>query len=495
MISKKLQSVAEELKNKVRNGTDVDGLIDYALAKEEKLFGIAKQYMKDADAEFILPSREQIKTSALFKPVDTLTFDSYLNSIEAGLYNTWDSAIRTGYLTGQTTQQIVKNVMGSSSQIGKLVQTGSINSLRNSIYGNTRTLLQSFANETRNRVYDENEEYFGDVAPNGQFYRYEYLATLDNRTCLVCGSLGGKLYKHLEDAPSLPQHRGCRCVILPYFNTGGKVASKDGYTENISFNDWLEKQNEETQKDVLGATRYELFKSGKKVEQFVDNGKVIGLEELGRKITAKTPTQSTILINDTKEFLIKHGVNPIDYKRYDVIPSESELIEKLCVKDNKNKACTSLAFAFGANLYGYDVNDNRGGVSEKVFRQPDTIVNISKLKGVKAYEKQSSNQIKDTLHVLGKVKKEKPYILSAGNHTAVVRRNKNNLLEYLELQDKDKYGWFTLNDKNMKVLFNLKENIDKTKILTMPSILFDVESLIKSNEFLDLLRYLNTSGV
>ena len=54
---------------------------------------------------------------------------------------------------------------------------------------------------------EENEEYFGDVETK---YKYEYLATLDARTCLVCGDLDGRLYEKIEDAPSLPQHRGCR---------------------------------------------------------------------------------------------------------------------------------------------------------------------------------------------------------------------------------------------------------------------------------------------
>ena len=97
--------------------------------------------------------------------------------------------------------------MGGISQEAKITHANAMQALRNSIYGNTRTVLQSFATETRNRVFEENEEYFGDVETK---YKYEYLATLDARTCLVCGDLDGRLYEKIEDAPSLPQHRGCR---------------------------------------------------------------------------------------------------------------------------------------------------------------------------------------------------------------------------------------------------------------------------------------------
>ena len=283
-ITKKLKEIADELKEKVETNTDIDGIIDYELKKQQKVLGLAKQYIKDVKGgriDFLYPSLEQIKTACLFKPIDTkygLTFQSYLESIASGLYNTWDSALRTGYLTGQTTKQIVKNVLGSASQVGKLSQMGTMQTLRNSVYANTRTALQSFANETMTRVYKDNEKYFGGDTP----YNYKYLATLDARTCIVCGELDGKLYKNIEDAPMLPQHRGCRCVIVPYFDIEGeKRASTNGYVgSKVTFEEWLEEQDEKTQLEVLGRARFNMFKDGKTLSQFVDNGRVLTLDEL-----------------------------------------------------------------------------------------------------------------------------------------------------------------------------------------------------------------------
>lgn len=428
----------------------------------------------------------------MFRPAsDGLTYESYLNGIEAGLFNTWDSAVRTGYLTGRPTKQIVSDVIGGLSPETKLKNPGLINPLRNSIYGNTRTLLQSFAEETRERVYKENEDYFGDGTKNGP--KYEYLATLDSRTCVVCGSVDGKLYKSIEDAPEIPQHRNCRCLLIPYFDIDGDVrANEDGYVSSkMTFQKWLEEQDDDTQLDVLGRTRYEMFKNGKPISQFVDNGKILTIDELGQSLEKKSPSESAMLIKDTKDFLVKNGVKPVDYEMYKVIPAEEELIEKICAKDNENMACTSLAFAYSANISGYDVNDNRGGMSEKIFRQPDTIVNISGLKGVKSYRKQSDNQVKDTLDVMTKAKPDKDYILCAGKHTALVRKDKDGLFQYLELQAKDKYGWIPLKEGHVKALFGLKENVMSKKMVTMPSILIDVKSLMKNEDFLDLLKYIN----
>ena len=164
----------------------------------------------------------------------------------------------------------------------KLKQAGTIQPLRNSIYANTRTMLQSFANETRNQIYEENEDIFGDK----DAYKYEWLSTLDSRTCIVCGSLDGTLYKTQKEAPQPPIHRGCRCLLIFHFDIEGDTrASKDGQKKaGVSFEEWLKEQDAETQKEVLGATRYKMFKDGVNINQFVDNGKILTLDELNQRL-------------------------------------------------------------------------------------------------------------------------------------------------------------------------------------------------------------------
>lgn len=201
-IARKLRDVSKALKENVGDGIDIDGIIDYELKKQKKLLESVKGDIVKANGgtvDFLYPTREQIKTAALFKPVtDGFTYDSYLNGIESGLYNVWDSAVRTGYLTGQTTAEIVRSVMGSVSQQAKLANPGLIQSLRNSVWGNTRTVLQSFAEETKKRIYEKNEQYFGDGKSD---YKYERIAALDSRTCLPAGEkvLTSKGYRNIEE--------------------------------------------------------------------------------------------------------------------------------------------------------------------------------------------------------------------------------------------------------------------------------------------------------
>ena len=327
-ITKKLKEISERLKESVGENIDIDGVINYELQKQKKLFGFARPYLKKNNTgkiSFVYPTVEQIKTDALFQPIVEegygLTFQSFLEGIQTGLFNTWDSALRTGYLTGIPTKQIVSNVLGKSSKVGELVTPGLMKTLKNSVYSNTRTALQSFANETMQRVYKENDRLLGDIYPkDGEVYKYEYLATLDNRTCLVCAD-SAKLYKELQDIPHIPQHRGCRCVVIPYFNIEGDTrASKDGYVRaDITFDEWLRGQDEKTQLDVLGKTRYEMFKSGTTINQFVDNGQVLTLKELEERdlYTPEDNSKKMALSKDSLEYREEHIIdNPLSDKEF-----------------------------------------------------------------------------------------------------------------------------------------------------------------------------------
>lgn len=276
-IIKKLSEIAKALKQSIANGTDINGVIDYELRKQAKLL------KKIGDKiSLLLPTLEQIQTAATFAPIaKSMTFQSYLESIEYGLYNTWDSYLRTGYLTGEPTKNIVRKVIGTVVD-KKVLEQGAIQTLRNSVYANTRTVLQSFATETRNKVYEQNENLFGD----NKGYKYEYLATLDTRTCMVCGELDGKRFKTLKEVPKTPQHIGCRCLVIPSIDIENEYrASVDGVVKSgVSYEEWLESQSEEVKKDVLGISRYNIYKKGNPIKTFVDNGKILTLDELNNRL-------------------------------------------------------------------------------------------------------------------------------------------------------------------------------------------------------------------
>ncbi len=61
--------------------------------------------------------------------------------------------------------------------------------------------------------------------------KYEFLGTLDSRTCEECGGLDGKHYPVDKETPGVnypPLHPFCRCATIPYFaDLSGKRAARE----------------------------------------------------------------------------------------------------------------------------------------------------------------------------------------------------------------------------------------------------------------------------
>lgn len=257
---------------------DVEGFIDVEMKSMKKQLS---RYV-NTDVKFVMPGIKQVKSDALFNPIVGATFSDYLDSVESTLFKTWDSSVRTGYLTGETTQQIVKNVLGSVSGSNKaLLESGSVRKLRNSLVTNTRTVLQAFANESRNAFFKDNDKIFSG---------YRWLATLDLRTCVLCGSFEEKyrFTADVDDIPSIPVHPNCRCIVIPVIKSefanldyNGERASMDGPVgSKTTYSQWFDGQSEARQRDILGPSRFDLYKQGYKVKDFVSGNKIMTLKEL-----------------------------------------------------------------------------------------------------------------------------------------------------------------------------------------------------------------------
>lgn len=203
-VSKQIHDAVDSVAMEYQQSFDIDDI----LTEEMKSQLLIIENGIYADKTFKMPGLKQVKESVMFKPIEALnhrTFEETFSYFGDNLYQTWDSAIRTGFLAGQTTSDIVKSVMGSATGIENDLNPNRMAQIRKSVELNTRTILQAFADESHRAVFEENE----DVIEG-----YKILATLDRRTCLLCGSLENKTYKKLSDVPGLPIHYNCRCVLV-----------------------------------------------------------------------------------------------------------------------------------------------------------------------------------------------------------------------------------------------------------------------------------------
>jgi len=139
-------------------------------------------------------------------------------------------------------------------------------------------------------------------------------ATLDSRTCPICGMRDGEKYK-FEQVSLIPAHFFCRCSPVPFIdpvelkkldteNTykdeqGTRIArNPDTGTnykvpEDTTWRDWFRDQTPDVQKGIIGKGRYELYSQNKiTLNQIVprpntrSNSPIVTLKQL-RKIAEK----------------------------------------------------------------------------------------------------------------------------------------------------------------------------------------------------------------
>lgn len=181
---------------------------------------------------------------------------------------------------------------------------------------------------------------------------------------------------------------------------------------------------------------------------------------------------------------------------------ESEIIERISGGDETKGSCASAGLAYIANKAGFDVLDFRGGQSQKFFSYGSNLRLIAHLPGVDSTEKIVKVEARAAAEELLNLEKGKEYYFVAGGHAAIVRNTPEGP-EYLELQSrfKERNGWTKLGNLKKQIIPRLNKRFGCAKSqrtlhghkLNSRIIIIDVESLMKSKEFIKLVGYFNTS--
>ena len=197
------------------------------------------------------------------------------------------------------------------------------------------------------------------------------------------------------------------------------------------------------------------------------------------------------IFEDTIEKLKKVGVEYNEVKPLKKSLTEEEIISRVGGGDLTRGSCASLSFAYAGNKLGLDVLDFRDGNSRSFFAMSGNLKNITEKVG--GFLERESNDFKGVQKLLPNVKMDKEYILITGAHAAVIRKSKENGLQYLELQSPVSNGYKALTTDVLKNRFDCKKSRTSygTKII-LTSMLIDIEKL-NNNSFRELLGYINTT--
>lgn len=377
------------------------------------------------------------------------------------------SAVLQGILTGESMGDIAKRLMTVSDMT------------KRSAMRNARTAVTGAENAGRIDSYKRANKM-------GIKMRQQWMATLDGRTrdshVVLDGETQevGKKFSNGCRYPGDPSGPGeevynCRCTVVAI------VAGADPYNPNLresaylkeqglTYEEWKEKHggHVERQQDNFDRSKISYSSDGKTLKNILDADKV------EYKLVQKLPEMLT----------------------------EEQIINKISGGDMTKGSCVSLACSYIGNKLGFDVTDFRGGKSGDVFAK--NTQKLMRLNNINPEFLFGTDAKKIVSELLPKIEEGKEYALITGQHMSIVRLYKGKY-QYLELQSTYKNGWSdfkkaVLYDKKGNSMFNppieetLRQRFGGDVFgATVYNYLVDIDQFNGSDEFRDLLGYINTA--
>jgi SPP1 gp7 family putative phage head morphogenesis protein len=254
------------------------------------------------------------------RPINGINLDGWMNNVLERDVTRIGQAVNLGVLEGQTIDQIVRRVRGTKAAG---YADGVVSMTRREATAVVRTAVNNTSNAARDEVWKANSDIVDGL---------RWTATLDGRTSDVCRARDGQVYE-IGEGPRPPAHFQCRSLMVAVidgigvvgdrpdvrdtrtrearetdFRAEAKAAAGDKWKtmsaaernaaikarrqkwteENIgqvpakqTYDEWLRKQPNSFQDEVLGKEKGEMFRKGMTLDKFVDEkGRSYTLAEL-----------------------------------------------------------------------------------------------------------------------------------------------------------------------------------------------------------------------
>jgi len=286
----------------------------------------------------------------------------------------------------------------------------------------------------------------------------------------------------------------CRCCVLQRARWALKqnVDPKTGevtYSDNGSYTKW----NNETG-GFIDTTGYEDFKN-----KYLNLTKPLSKSKQSATMkspsTGSKPTSKTFspVETATSKALQNHGIDYNEVALHPDVLTEDEIIHLVAGGDMTSGSCASAALAYAGQKQGWNVLDFRGGDSMDYFSSKSNKVKMFKDLGANSIVSDSAkSNLTNGKRILSQLQEGEEYYLSVGRHAAIVR-NKNGVLQYLELQSSrpDANGWKDFGD----VASTLKYRFGCSSSSRYHSTAYATDiSQLKGDDFRTILGYINTDG-
>lgn len=180
--------------------------------------------------------------------------------------------------------------------------------------------------------------------------------------------------------------------------------------------------------------------------------------------------------------------------------SGDEIISKISGGDKTTGSCASLGFAYVGNTCGLDVTDYRGGNSQRTFSSLDSIRKMCESANADLKEYKFTRELKEATELLKNLSvSDKEYYFTVGRHAAIIRKDAEHGLQYLELQSASENGWKNFTNETLQRRFACRKTPDTVNVggkkvtFEKTAFLADVSTFQPTDEFRDILGYINTA--
>ncbi len=281
------KAVRETVKEGMRQITEraTKSMRDVATMEAVSQRKFLKSAVSPLDLEFALPATSTLEAIVTTRPMRGRTMRRWFKGIDESTRAAIEAQINLGIVQGEAVPTIIQRIRGTRAAG---FTDGVMQATRRNTEAIVRTAVNHVTAQAREATYARNSDIVREV---------RYVATLDNRTTIICSDLDGQVFP-INEGPRPPQHINCRSTTVPILKSfkelginlkeapPGTRASMDGQVPAVTtYKDWLRGQPKSIQEDVLGKTKAGLFRAGKlKTEKFVDRrGKTLTLKQLARK--------------------------------------------------------------------------------------------------------------------------------------------------------------------------------------------------------------------
>lgn len=294
-----LMTVAEDIVAEAYEDIVEDTVDDLQTVAETAEGSAVNAFALVLGAAFVVRNLRTVPVERLDEIADNARFEGatvpeWLAVQQADMFFRFKRAVMQGEANDLTLSEIIDSIRGTEEA---QYQDAALMPARRNAETLARTAVQTVSTAARLAFYEANGD--GVLKAVGQ------ISTLDSRTSAVCIAYSGARWRIPGYEPighalpfngGTPRHWRCRSQIVPIINLKdeplGQQASAVGpVPAHWTYEDWLRSRPETEQRDILGPTKFDLWKAGKiSLADLVDQrGNPLSVAELLRRFSRRRP--------------------------------------------------------------------------------------------------------------------------------------------------------------------------------------------------------------